>query len=100
MSPLRPILLAVASAALLAGCSSTPSVSQSQVEDKISSGLKEQVGQEPDSVDCPGDLEGKVGTTMDCSLTAGSDTLGVTVKVDKVDGDNVNFTFEVDDQAS
>lgn len=98
MTMLRTFLLALAGTALLASCSSTPAVSQSQVEDKISSGLEEQVGQKPDSVDCPGDLEGKVGASMDCTLTAGSDTLGVTVKVNEVDGDNVNFDFEVDDQ--
>lgn len=99
MTLLRPVLLAVAGTALLASCSSsTPAVSQSQVEDKVATQLEEQVGQAPDSVDCPGDLEGEVGTTMQCTLTAGSDTLGVTVEVEEVDGDDVNFTFEVDDQ--
>lgn len=99
MTLLRPLLLAVAGATLVTGCSSTPSVSQSQVEDKISTQLEAQVGQKPDSVDCPGDLEGEVGKTMDCTLTAGSDELGVSVKVTKVDGKKVDFDFQVDDQA-
>ena len=91
--------LAVASAALLAGCSST-TVSAGDVEDQISSQLESQVGQAPDKVDCPDDLEGKVDATMTCVLTAGSDTLDVTVTVTKVDGSDVNFDIKVADQVN
>ena len=46
----------------LTGCgSSTPTVSQSELEKKISQGLEKEVGQAPDDVSCPGDLEGEVG---------------------------------------
>lgn len=98
MSLLRPVLLAVAGAALLAGCSSTPSVSQSKVEDQISTQLETQVGQKPDAVDCPGDLTGKVGEKMTCELTAGSDKLDVAVDVTAVDGKQVKFDIQVADQ--
>lgn len=93
------LTLAVTALALstLAGCGdSTPTVKQSKVEDTISGKLEEQVGQAPDDVSCPGDLEGKVGTTMRCQLTAGSDELGVSVKVTSVKDSKVNFSFEVD----
>ncbi|WP_307644745.1 DUF4333 domain-containing protein [Nocardia uniformis] len=40
---------------------------------------------------------GKVGTTMRCTLTAGGDTLGLTVTVTSVDGDNVKYDVEVDE---
>ena len=66
------------------------------MEDKISSGLEKQVGTKPDDISCPGDLEGTVGKTMRCTLTAGTDKLGVTVKVTSVDGKKVNFDYEVD----
>lgn len=88
-------LLAIPALLSLTGCGGTPSVAQSDVEEKISSGLEEQVGQKPDDISCPDDLEGEVGTTMTCTLTAGGDQLDVAVEVTEVDGDNVKFSFEV-----
>ena len=82
----------------LAGCGdSTPTVDQSKLEDEISSKLEAQVGTAPDDISCPGDLEGKKGTEMRCTLTAGEDELGVTVTVTRVDGKQVNFDAEVDE---
>ncbi|NNH71091.1 hypothetical protein HLB23_14655 [Nocardia uniformis] len=34
---------------------------------------------------------------MRCTLTAGGDTLGLTVTVTSVDGDNVKYDVEVDE---
>ena len=85
----------------LAGCGdSAPTVKQSEVEKEVSSQLEQQVGQAPDDISCPGDLEGKVGTEMRCTLTAGEDELGVSVKVTSVDGDNVKFDIQVDQETS
>lgn len=93
---LAPPLAALALLAL-AGCGDpTPTVDRSTLEDRISSGLEKQVGQRPDDISCPDDLEGKVGNTMRCTLTAGSDELGVSVKVTGVDGKHVDFDIEVD----
>lgn len=92
---LTPAIALVALAAL-GGCGdSTPTVKQSTLEDKISSGLEKEVGATPDDVSCPDELEGKVGTTMTCTLTAGSDELDVSVKVTSVQDSKVNFDFEV-----
>ena len=62
--------------------------------------LESQVGQAPDKVNCPDDLEGKVDATMTCVLTAGSDTLDVTVTVTQVDGSDVSFDIKVADQVN
>lgn len=92
---LTPAIALVALAAL-SGCGdSTPSVDQGTLEDKISSGLEKEVGAKPDDVSCPEDLEGEVGTTMTCTLTAGTDELDVSVKVTSVQDSKVNFDFEV-----
>lgn len=93
---LAPLVSLVALAALTGCGDSTPTVKQSKVEDEISQQLEAKVGQAPDDISCPGDLKGKVGEKMRCTLTAGSDKLGVTVKVKKVDGKKVDFDFEVD----
>lgn len=92
---LSPVVVLVSFVAL-AGCSSTPTVDKSELEDEISSKLEAQVGTAPDDISCPDDLEGKVGTTMRCTLTAGEDELGVTVTVTSVEDSQVNFDAEVD----
>ncbi|MCP2316076.1 protein of unknown function (DUF4333) [Nocardia amikacinitolerans] len=86
---------------LAAGCSvevgsSTPQVKEGELEKSVKQTLTEEVGQEPDSIDCPADLDGKVGTTMRCTLTAGGETLGLTVTVTSVEGDKVNYDVAVD----
>jgi hypothetical protein len=97
---LSPVLLAVALLAL-GGCGdSTPTVKQDTLEKEVSSQLEKQVGQAPDDISCPGDLEGKVGTEMRCTLTAGEDELGVAVTVTSVDGDDVKFDIQVDEGTS
>jgi hypothetical protein len=102
---LRPLLVVASAALVLAGCSGeasvgsgTPTIDQADVESKISEELEAQVGQAPDSVECPGDLEGEVDETMECTLTAGPDTVGVTVTVTSVDGTDVGFDIQVDDE--
>ncbi|HJB64151.1 MAG TPA: DUF4333 domain-containing protein [Candidatus Microbacterium pullistercoris] len=58
------------------------------------------MGQAPDDMTCPDDLPGEVGGEMRCELTAGSDTLGLTVTVTSVEDTTVNFDIEVDDMPS
>ena len=89
---------AALAALVLAGCSiGTPTVAQEDVEKTVSDQLEAQVGQAPDKITCPGDLEGKVGTEMRCTLEAGGDTLGLTVTVTKVEGKSVSFDIQVDE---
>ena len=96
---------------LLAGCSaevsvgdqpSQPSdqatVAQAELEREVSDQLEREVGQAPDRIDCPGDLTGEVGTEMRCVLHAGPDRLGVTITVTGVDGEQVDFDIEVDEE--
>ncbi len=80
----------------LTGCSGTVVVEADDVASQVSDQLEAEVGQRPDSVDCPEDLQGEVGATTRCELTAGAETLGVLVTVTAVDGDVVSFDIEVD----
>ncbi|MDQ4115149.1 MAG: DUF4333 domain-containing protein [Actinomycetota bacterium] len=77
---------------------STPGVTVDEIEleERVSTSLEQQVGQKPDQIDCPGDLTGKVGETMECTLTAGADQLGVTVTVTAVNESTVDFDLEVE----
>lgn len=87
-----PLMLA------LSACSAT--VAQENVEGQIAQQLAEQVGETPDSVSCPGDLPAEVGAKMECTLTEGGQTLGVTVTVTSIEGSTVNFDIDVADTAS
>jgi hypothetical protein len=60
--------------------------------------LEQAAGQEADGVECDGDIEGTVGATQRCVLTALDGTkIGVTATVLAVKGDDVNINFKADD---
>lgn len=85
--------------AAVTGCSAG-AVDQSDVEEQISAQLEAEVGQAPDRVECPEDLEAEVGATMTCLLYAGEDNIDVDVEVTSVDGDDVNFSIQVADEVN
>lgn len=70
---------------------------EEDVEKQISESLTKETGAKPDKIDCPGDLKGKVDATMRCTLTAGTEELGLTVTVTELSGTTVRFGIEVDD---
>lgn len=108
LSAATSILSAVAASALLTGCSasveagtSTPKLSADKLATTVAEKLAATTGQPKPDVTCPEDLAGKVGTTTRCTLTAGDgSTLGVTVKVTSVDGDQIDFDIKADEKSS
>ncbi|GAA4612285.1 DUF4333 domain-containing protein [Saccharopolyspora hordei] len=98
----RSAVAAVCGGLLLSGCSMSfsvgPQVGKDALEKTVTERLTEMAGQRPDSVTCPGPLAAEVGKTERCVLTAGGDRIGVTVTVTSVQGGNVKFDIEVDDQ--
>jgi ABC-type glycerol-3-phosphate transport system substrate-binding protein len=75
-------------------------VSKRDVAKEISTQLEQQVGRAPESVTCPDDLPGEIGTSIRCELDDSGQTFGVTVTVTDVQGKNVKFDIKVDDQPS
>ncbi|WP_413809732.1 DUF4333 domain-containing protein [Streptomyces sp. OE57] len=108
LSAATPILSAVAAGVLLVGCSasvsvekSTPKLSADKLATVVAEKLAATTGQPKPNVACPEDLVGKVGNTTRCKLTADDgSTLGVSVTVSSVDGDQINFDVKADDTAS
>lgn len=82
---------------LLSACG-VGAVPQEDVEQQVSDALAESVGQTPDKVECPDDLPAEVGAEMRCTLTAGGESIGLTVTVTSVEGTDVNFDIQVDEQ--
>jgi len=82
----------------LAACGTSPLPAE-EVAEKAEDALEEQIGTRPE-ISCPDDLEAEVGTETRCTLTAGGDPteFGVTITVTEVDGENVAFDVEVDEE--
>lgn len=73
-------------------------VDRDQLAAKAKEKLEEAAGQESKGVECDGDIEGTVGATQRCVLTAlDSTTIGVTATVTAVKGDSVSIDFTADD---
>ncbi|QKW09521.1 DUF4333 domain-containing protein [Streptomyces sp. NA04227] len=108
LSAAASLLSAVATSVLLVGCSasadvgtSTPEMSSGKLSALLAERLAATTGQPKPNIDCPEDLVGEVGATTRCRLIADDgSTLGVTVKVTSVDGDQIQFDFKADDTAS
>ncbi|GAA1903812.1 hypothetical protein GCM10009737_00610 [Nocardioides lentus] len=97
-SPLRlAVTLAggLAALGLLTSCGAG-TVDAGTLEEQITNEVTEQTGEAPEGVTCPDDLEGEEGATTTCVLTAtdGSE-FDVAVDVTSVEGEQVNFNFEV-----
>ncbi|WP_411148739.1 DUF4333 domain-containing protein [Streptomyces sp. A30] len=108
LSAATSMLSAVAASMLLVGCSasvsvekSTPKMSADKLATLLADKLAATTSQPKPDIACPEDIVGKVGTNTRCKLTADDgSTLGVSVTVTSVDGDQINFDFEADDHAS
>ncbi|MBR8741006.1 DUF4333 domain-containing protein [Nocardiopsis sp. MG754419] len=102
--PRTGLLLGSLTVLLATGCSFSASiggdsaVGADDVAEQATAVLTEQVGQAPDDLTCPEDLPAEVGASIRCELTAGGETLGVTVTTTSVEGSDVNFDVVVDDE--
>lgn len=90
-------LLVGATALAIGACGGTPTIASDKLEKSVSEALTKQVGQKPDKIACPHDLEAKVGKKARCVLTASGTRYGVSVKITSVSDDNrAKFDIEVD----
>lgn len=71
-----------------------PVLAQAQVESSLLDELESQVGERPESADCSGDLDGKPGRTVDCTIVAGPETESFTLTVETVEGTTINYRYE------
>ncbi len=71
-----------------------PVLTKAEVESSLLNELERQVGQRPDSADCSGNLEGKPGNTVECTIVAGPETASFTLRVTTVSGGKINYSYE------
>jgi hypothetical protein len=100
MKRLSLLLAALAIAASLTACGSTKNVSKSEIEQKAQAffdGVARKNGQASfPKITCPGGLEAKKGKSERCSAKGTDGTLGITVTISKVSGDNATLSFKAD----
>ena len=92
--------MGLAAAFLLTACGEG-SLSANEIESGAAKALAEKVGGPPPSIDCPGDLEAKVGESEDCTLTdEQGDKYETTVTIESVsdDGETAEYHVQVADQ--
>lgn len=77
------------------GCTTSLSVDETKVEETIQANLAPQITGQVEGVDCPDDLKGEVGATMQCTMTVDGQELKVDVTVSSIEGQTVNFDMRV-----
>lgn len=70
-----------------------PVVPKTALEGSLVSQLR-QAGQHPDSATCAGDLQGKVGNVIECTILTGGQTQAYVLTVTAVPGGNVTYKFD------
>lgn len=94
----RPLVLAAGSLLLLAGCGEAE-VSTGDLEREVITQLEQSVEAEIKAVDCEEPLPAEVDASVRCVLTAPDDTqIGLTVTTTSIEGDNVRFGVQVDQE--
>lgn len=74
----------------LTGCG-TKVLTTDEAEKQISASVEKETGTAPEDVSCADDVDAEVGKTSKCTVTIDGEDINVTVKITKVDGDNVEF---------
>jgi hypothetical protein len=70
-----------------------PLLTREEVASSLLDEFQRQLGRRPDSAQCAGNLEGKAGNTVDCTVVSGQDTRSFTLTVTTVSGGSINYSY-------
>jgi hypothetical protein len=70
-----------------------PVLTKEEVASSLLDEFERQLGRRPDSALCEGNLEGKAGNTVDCTVVSGPDTRSFTLTVTTVSGGSINYSY-------
>lgn len=70
-----------------------PMLTKAEVESSLLDEFERQGGRRPDFADCSGNLEGKPGNTVDCTVVRGQETRAFTLTVTTVAGSKINYRY-------
>jgi hypothetical protein len=93
---MRRASLAIASLALvlaLAACGEK-TVDSDRAADTVTDFVSTETGFDPTDMECPEDVEAKVGESFQCTFTGPEGPYVADVRIDEVDGDDAKFAIE------
>jgi hypothetical protein len=70
-----------------------PVLTKEEVASSLLDEFERQLGRRPDSAQCAGNLEGKAGNTVDCTVVSGEDIRSFTLTVTTVSGGSINYSY-------
>ena len=70
-----------------------PVLTKAEVESSLLNELEIQTRRRPDSARCSGNLEGRPGNTVECTVVTGPDTASFILMVSTVEGDKINYSY-------
>jgi hypothetical protein len=70
-----------------------PVLTKEEVASSLLDEFEQQSGRRPDSAECTGNLEGRPGNTVDCTVVSGSDTASFTLTVTRVSGGSIKYSY-------
>lgn len=70
-----------------------PVLTKEEVASSLLDEFERQLGRRPDSAQCAGNLEGKAGNTVDCTVVSGEDVRSFTLTVITVSGGSINYSY-------
>jgi hypothetical protein len=70
-----------------------PVLTKEEVASSLLDEFERQLGRRPDSAQCTGNLEGKPGNIVDCTVVSGQDTRSFTLTVTTVIGGSINYSY-------
>ena len=70
-----------------------PVLTKEEVATSLLDEFERQSGRRPDSAQCEGNLEGRTGNTVDCTVVTNQDTVSYTLTVTTVSGGSINYSY-------
>jgi len=70
-----------------------PVLTKAEVESSLLNELEIQTRRRPDSARCSGNLEGRPGNSVECTVVTGPDTASFILMVTTVEGDKINYSY-------
>jgi Domain of unknown function (DUF4333) len=70
-----------------------PLLTKEEVASSLLDEFERQLGRRPDSAQCSGNLEGKAGNTVDCTIVTGSETASYILTVTTVSGGSIKYSY-------
>ena len=70
-----------------------PLLTKAELEASLLDELTGRVNRRPDSALCTGNLEGRVGNTVDCTVVSGAERAELVLTVTEVDGTKIDYSY-------